>query len=543
MRSRALNTTPTAQGAPTIVRRMRRLVIVDDNHEDRAEIRRLLMTGGAERFVFSEAETGVAAVQLVLDPKCPPPYCVVLDHNLPDMDAPAVLTALTKADGVLYCPVVVLTGNARASAARNVLRAGAQDFIGKSWMTAEGLTRAVENAVERFDMERGLRVRNESIAEMQLRASDLLHEDALRKDQFLATLAHELRNPLAPLSSGLELLRLVGDPATASLRDMMERQVRNLVRLVDDLLDVSRISNGKITIEHDTITLQSVVACAVETSRPLIEAAKHELTIKVPDSAIWILGDLTRLTQVVGNLLNNAAKYTPDHGRITLGVSLQGDHVLIHVIDSGIGIAPDMVPTVFEMFKQADHTSARAASGLGIGLTLVQRFVEMHGGTVRAESPGLGLGSTFTVCLPVAATPSSSTHPPPPTHAATETRHRRILVVDDNVDAAEALAALLRLSGHTVRTSHDGNDALIVARAFEPEAGFIDLGLPGMDGQSLARSIRSDVLLGGMLLVAVTGLGTDEDRRQTKLAGFDGHLTKPAQWEQVKKCLEQVLNS
>lgn len=540
MSSRALNTTSTAQGAAPKVRRLRSLVIVDDNPEDRAEIRRLLLTGGAERFVFSEAETGVAAVRLVLDPNCPPPYCVVLDHHLPDMDATSVLTALTNADGLLYCPVVVLTGNARASAARDVLRAGAQDFIGKSWMTAEGLTRAVENAVERFDMERELRVRNESIAEMQLRASDLLHEDALRKDQFLATLAHELRNPLAPLSSGLELLRLVGDPATASLRDMMERQVRNLVRLVDDLLDVSRISNGKIAIKHDTITLQSVIACAVEANRPLIEAAKHELTIEVPESAIWILGDLTRLTQVVGNLLNNAAKYTPDHGRITLGVSLQGDHVLIHVIDKGIGIAPDVIPTVFEMFKQADHTSERAASGLGIGLTLVQRFVEMHSGTVRAESPGLGLGSIFTVRLPVAATPSSSTHPFPPTHAATETRHRRILVVDDNVDAAEALAALLRLSGHTVRTSHDGNDALIVARAFEPEAGFIDLGLPGMDGQSLARSIRSDVLLGGILLVAVTGLGTDEDRRQTKLAGFDGHLTKPAQWEQVKKCLEQV---
>ena len=540
MRSRALNTTPTAQGAAPKVRRLRSLVIVDDNPEDRAEIRRLLLTGGAERFVFSEAETGVAAVRLVLDPKCPPPYCVVLDHHLPDMDAASVLTALTNADGLLYCPVVVLTGNARSSAARDVLRAGAQDFIGKSWMTAEGLTRAVENAVERFDMERELRVRNESIAEMRLRASDLLHEDALRKDQFLATLAHELRNPLAPLSSGLELLRLMGDPATASLRDMMERQVRYLVRLVDDLLDVSRISNGKITIEHDTITLQSVIACAVEANRPLIEAAKHELTIEVPESAIWILGDLTRLTQVVGNLLNNAAKYTPDHGSITLGVSLQGDHVLVHVLDSGIGIAPDVIPTVFEMFKQADHTSARAASGLGIGLTLVQRFVEMHSGTVRAESPGLGLGSIFTVRLPVAAMPSSSTHPFPPTHAATETRHRRILVVDDNVDAAEALAALLRLSGHTVRTSHDGNDALTVARAFEPEAGFIDLGLPGMDGQSLARSIRSDVLLGGMLLVAVTGLGTDEDRRQTKLAGFDGHLTKPAQWEQVKKCLEQV---
>ena len=540
MRSRALNTTPTAQGAAPKVRRLRSLVIVDDNPEDRAEIRRLLLTGGAERFVFSEAETGVAAVRLVLDPKCPPPYCVVLDHHLPDMDAASVLTALTNADGLLYCPVVVLTGNARSSAARDVLRAGAQDFIGKSWMTAEGLTRAVENAVERFDMERELRVRNESIAEMRLRASDLLHEDALRKDQFLATLAHELRNPLAPLSSGLELLRLMGDPATASLRDMMERQVRYLVRLVDDLLDVSRISNGKITIKHDTITLQSVIACAVEASRPLIEAAKHELTIEVPESAIWILGDLTRLTQVVGNLLNNAAKYTPDHGSITLGVSLQGDHVLVHVLDSGIGIAPDVIPTVFEMFKQADHTSARAASGLGIGLTLVQRFVEMHSGTVRAESPGLGLGSIFTVRLPVAAMPSSSTHPFPPTHAATETRHRRILVVDDNVDAAEALAALLRLSGHTVRTSHDGNDALTVARAFEPEAGFIDLGLPGMDGQSLARSIRSDVLLGGMLLVAVTGLGTDEDRRQTKLAGFDGHLTKPAQWEQVKKCLEQA---
>ena len=540
MRSRALNTTPTAQGAAPKVRRLRSLVIVDDNPEDRAEIRRLLLTGGAERFVFSEAETGVAAVRLVLDPKCPPPYCVVLDHHLPDMDAASVLTALTNADGLLYCPVVVLTGNARSSAARDVLRAGAQDFIGKSWMTAEGLTRAVENAVERFDMERELRVRNESIAEMRLRASDLLHEDALRKDQFLATLAHELRNPLAPLSSGLELLRLMGDPATASLRDMMERQVRYLVRLVDDLLDVSRISNGKITIKHDTITLQSVIACAVEASRPLIEAAKHELTIEAPEKAIWILGDLTRLTQVVGNLLNNAAKYTPDHGSITLGVSLQGDHVLVHVLDSGIGIAPDVIPTVFEMFKQADHTSARAASGLGIGLTLVQRFVEMHSGTVRAESPGLGLGSIFTVRLPVAAMPSSSTHPFPPTHAATETRHRRILVVDDNVDAAEALAALLRLSGHTVRTSHDGNDALTVARAFEPEAGFIDLGLPGMDGQSLARSIRSDALLGGMLLVAVTGLGTDEDRRQTKLAGFDGHLTKPAQWEQVKKCLEQV---
>ena len=528
------------QAVAPSVRRLRSLVIVDDSPEDRAEIRRLLLVAGAERFHISEAETGADAVRLVRDSEGTPPYCMVLDHNLPDMDAPTVLAALTTAEGVLFCPVVVLTGNADASAGRNVLRAGALDFIGKRWMTAEGLTRAVENAVERFEMERELRVRNAAIAQMQLQASELLHEAARRKDEFLATLAHELRNPLAPLGSGLELLQIMGDPATADIRGMMRRQLQNLVRLVDDLLDVSRISNGKIAIRQEMVAVQSAIASAVEMSRPLITAAQHELIVDVPDGPTWILGDLTRLTQVVGNILNNAAKYTPHRGKIVLRALLEDDDVVIQVIDNGIGISADIVPTVFEMFRQVDHTSDRAAGGLGIGLTLVQRFVQMHGGTVSAESPGLGAGSTITVRLPVAAAPLPPEQQVPLHRTTTETRQRRILVVDDNVDAAEALASLLRLSGHTVRTSHDGNDALAVARAFEPEAGFIDLGLPGMNGQSLAKSLRSDAMFGGMLLVAITGLGTDEDRRQTKLAGFNGHLTKPAQWEQVRECLEQL---
>ena len=286
--------------------------------------------------------------------------------------------------------------------------------------------------------------------------------------------------------------------------------------------------------------MQSVIESAVETSRPLVLAAQHALTLEVPDEAVWVMGDLARLAQVVGNLLNNAVKYTARGGNIVLRVSVDLDDVVIEVSDNGIGMSPGTLLTAFDLFTQADHTSARAMGGLGIGLKLVRQFVEMHGGTVRAESPALEAGSTFTVRLPVTRAPASPSQQLPPNPVQSETRGRRILVVDDNVDAAEALATMLRLSGHVVRTTYDGRDALVVAREHLSEVGFIDLGLPGMRGEQLAQALRADSLVGRMLLVAVSGWGTAEDKRKTRLAGFDEHLTKPAQREQVLACLAQL---
>lgn len=370
-----------------------------------------------------------------------------------------------------------------------------------------------------------------------------LREADHRKDEFLATLAHELRNPLAPIRNGLEILRRSGQltgPA-ARARDMMERQLAHLVRLVDDLLDVSRISRGKVDLRLVRLTLQSVLDSALESSRPAIEASNHRLVMQLPTEPVWIDGDLTRLAQVVSNLLNNAAKYTPAGGRIELSAQVEGPQAVIRVTDNGTGISADMLPRVFDLFAQVDHTLARAQGGLGIGLSLVKKLVELHGGDIRADSRGLGQGSRFTVRLPLAAhTADNSTESASPmARLAASDAPCRVLVCDDNVDGAESLALMLGLLGHEVRTVHDGPAALATVPHWRPDAVLLDIGLPGMSGYEVARQMRNDPCLQGILLVAVTGWGTQDDQRRSAAAGFDQHLTKPVE----VTALESVLAS
>jgi signal transduction histidine kinase/CheY-like chemotaxis protein len=361
------------------------------------------------------------------------------------------------------------------------------------------------------------------VAEQRLRDADR------RKDEFLATLAHELRNPLAPVMSSLEILRRsAGDPVTLeTARDTMQRQMSQLVRLVDDLLDMSRITSNKLALRKEPVTLARVLREAVEASLPSVDAAGHRLLVSVPPAPVPLHADATRLTQVFANLLNNAAKFTDPGGEISLSAERSGDEVTVTVRDDGIGMAPDRVDTVFDMFTQIDGRADRPQSGLGIGLTLVKRLVEMHGGSVTAQSEGLGRGSAFTVRLPVAETPAGAAAEPPPPAAPPRPAARHVLIVDDNQDAALTLAALLRLGGDRTRVVHDGADALRAAEADTPDVILLDIGLPKMDGYAVCRAIRAAPWGTRPLVVAVTGWGQDKDRALSKEAGFDAHLVKP----------------
>jgi signal transduction histidine kinase/DNA-binding response OmpR family regulator len=350
-----------------------------------------------------------------------------------------------------------------------------------------------------------------------------------RKNEFLSMLAHELRNPLAPIVNGVQLMRKLAPnvPELRRVEDMMDRQVRHLARIVDDLLDISRITRGKIRLQPAPIPVANVIGQAVEASRPLIESRRHALSVRLPEAKIYVNADSVRLAQIFTNLLNNAAKYTNEGGTIAVAVEQEGSEVLVRVRDSGVGIPPEMLHSIFDLFTQAERTLDRSQGGLGIGLTLVRRLVEMHGGSVEAVSKGTNQGSEFVVRLP-AFVPSEPEAPETaPSTAASEPR-RRILVVDDNSDAAESIAWLLRAAGHEVRTARDGNEAIASAEAFPPQVALLDIGLPGMDGYELARRLRQKLDAGNTVLIALTGYGQDRDIQRSKQAGFDHHLVKPA---------------
>ncbi len=374
--------------------------------------------------------------------------------------------------------------------------------------------------------------------EAALRASeDALREADRRKDEFLATLAHELRNPLAPIRSALEVLRRMdgtGEDAKR-MRGMMERQVDHLVRLVDDLLEVSRISRGKVELRKQPIDLAEVVQQAVETSLPSIKAGGHTLDIALPGEALRLDADPVRLAQVCANLLNNAAKYTEPGGRIWLKAERQGGEAVVSVRDQGVGIPPEMLPKVFELFAQVDRNLGRAQGGLGIGLALVRSLVELHGGQVEARSEGPGRGSEFIVRLPLADSPAATEAGPD--CAAAAITPARILVVDDNQDAADSLGLLLEAIGAEVRVVYAGAQGLLALAEFRPDAVLLDLGMPGMDGFETARRLRLSPEGRAAKLVALTGWGQEEDRRRTREAGFDHHLVKPVGLEELQALL------
>lgn len=431
-------------------------------------------------------------------------------------------------------PIVVLT------------RGGPESPAAERAMKTLGNVILLERPVRMFTLittaKTALRAR---VKQYQIRAQlqELRQADA-RKDEFLATLAHELRNPLAPIRTGLQILQATGElkgPAAHS-RDMMERQVTHMVRLIDDLMDVSRITRGKVQLMRERLDFRQVLENALETSRPLIEAARHEFVISLPAEPLPLDGDPTRLAQIVSNLLNNAAKYTPDGGAISLSALIDLDTMVVRVSDNGVGIPADMLSDVFEMFTQVGRSIDRAKGGLGIGLTLVRRLVEMHGGTITAESPGTGQGSTFVLRLPLAREPASCDENIP-VIAGTDpvARHGlRVMVVDDNVDGAESLALMLQCFGYDTRTAYSGTRAIEIVRDFRPKVIFLDIGLPGMNGYELARRLRRDPQLTKAVLIALSGWGSEDDRRQARAAGFDFHLTKPADTDALQRLLAGV---
>lgn len=376
----------------------------------------------------------------------------------------------------------------------------------------------------------------------RVRAAEILREADRRKDEFIATLAHELRNPLAPIRTGLHILKKsnLENPSALRAREMMERQLLHMVRLIDDLLDVSRISRGALELKKERVVLQSALQDALEATRPLIESARHELEVQVPDEPITLEGDPTRLAQVISNLLNNAAKYTPAGGKITLRIQRIDQKVAIAVQDTGVGIDKEMLPAVFEMFTQVQRTIERSQGGLGIGLSLVKRLVEMHGGSIKAESLGRGAGSTFTVYLPVVEEAREETKEDALRVDLEIEVKRRVLVVDDSIDGATSLALMLEILGCEVLKVHNGPDALKAALSFQPKVIFLDIGLPGMTGYEVAEALKKERPAIDTILVAVTGWGSDEDKRKAKNAGFDRHLTKPVDIALIEEILSSI---
>jgi signal transduction histidine kinase/ActR/RegA family two-component response regulator len=370
-----------------------------------------------------------------------------------------------------------------------------------------------------------------------------LQEADRRKDEFLAMLAHELRNPLAPIRNALHIMRMPGanSEVVEKARQVTERQVQLLVRLVDDLLDVSRIMRGRIEPRKEPIELAAVIARAVETAQPILDAQGQELILQFPREPLPLEADPVRLAQVLGNLLNNAAKFSQRVGRVWLTAGREGDLAVVRVRDEGVGISAELLPRVFDLFMQADKSLERTRGGLGIGLTVVKRLVELHGGSVAAHSAGPGQGSEFVVRLPLAAKPVAARASSPAREPSGQAAIHRVLVVDDNVDAAESVAALLQLWGHEVRLAHTGPEAVQAAEAYRPEVVFLDIGLPGLNGYDVARRLRQRLELRGMVLAAVTGYGQENDRRRSQEAGFDYHLTKPVAPADLQRVLTRAV--
>jgi PAS domain S-box-containing protein len=370
-----------------------------------------------------------------------------------------------------------------------------------------------------------------------------------RKDEFLATLAHELRNPLAPIRHGLELLRLGAAEGEAAQRlyATLERQTDHLVRLVDDLLDVSRITRGKVELRRGRLELRRIVAAAVEVSRPLLDGAGVELTVDLPAEPVWLKADPTRLAQVFANLLNNSAHHTPAGGRVRIAAEVRGGEVVVRVIDTGAGIAPERLERIFDLFEQGGGGRPGGMGGLGIGLTLVKSLAELHGGRVEARSAGVGQGSELTVTLPVLPPAEAGTGAVAPedddeeaADAAVDHQPLRVLVVDDNRDAADSLRELLDLLGHEAQAVFGGAAALAAGAELRPDVVLLDLGMPGMDGFETAQRLRHEPWGAGVVLIALTGWGQEQDRRRTHEAGFDHHLVKPTDLRQLERLLAET---
>jgi signal transduction histidine kinase len=492
---------------------------------------------------------------------------IVLDIRMPGTSGLELAEVIKQRKRTQHVPILFLT--AHMVDERDVLRGystGAVDYLTKP-IRPEILRSKIAVFVELFRKNRAVGRANEAL-EREIRERERVEEalrqanqdlelrvrertEALeladrRKDEFLAALAHELRNPLAPIRAAVEFMRLKGaaDPTLDRARGVVNRQVEHMTRLIDDLLDVSRITRDQLVLRTARVSLDDIVAAAVETSRPFIDQRGHVLSLDLPAEPVWLEADPARLSQVLSNLLTNAAKYTPPAGQLTVAAAVSEATVDLRVIDSGIGIAPDMLPRIFDMFMQVHRSRDRSADGLGIGLTLARRLVEMHGGSIQVRSEGVGRGTEFIISLPIIARrpPARVARPDAGHELAPFDRALRVLVVDDNQDAAEMLVAMLSAWGQETAIAFDGLAALDVGGAFRPDVVLLDIGMPAMDGYETAQRMRQRPWGEKAMIAAVTGWGQQADRDRSQAAGFDRHLVKPVAPPALKALLAACLD-
>ena len=508
-------------------------LLVDDLEENLLSLEGLLRRDG---LVLLKARSGTAALELLLQ------YDValaILDVQMPEMDGYELAELMRGTERTRRVPIIFVTAGAADRQRRfRGYETGAVDFLNKP-IEPDILRSKASVFFELYQQRHQIAAQRD---ELKAYAEALTEADR-RKDEFLATLAHELRNPLSPIRNGLDILRASPTaPKAEEIRDMMDRQLSHLVRLVDDLLDVSRVSQGKVELRKEQIALSELLKTAIEASNPLIGAGRHELILDLPDAEVWLDADLTRLSQVVSNLLNNAAKYTPEGGRIVLSARRDRDEVLISVSDNGIGIPADMLPRVFDLFTQVRDNLDRSRGGLGIGLALVKQLVEMHGGSIAAESAGSGKGSSFRLRLPVAAASAPSVSAEAPSPVSRQDARLKVLVVDDNFDVAQTTGWMIEAIGHDYRLVHESKLAVQTAREYRPDAILLDINMPGMDGYAVCRALREHALFEDTVIIAQTGWGQPQDRASTGESGFDHHLTKPVNMDRLEQVLTGILS-
>jgi signal transduction histidine kinase len=509
-------------------------LLVDDLEENLLSLEGLLRRDG---LVLLKARSGTAALELLLQ------YDValaILDVQMPEMDGYELAELMRGTERTRRVPIIFVTAGAADRQRRfRGYETGAVDFLNKP-IEPDILRSKASVFFELYQQRHQIAAQRD---ELKAYAEALTEADR-RKDEFLATLAHELRNPLSPIRNGLDILRASPTaPKAEEIRDMMDRQLSHLVRLVDDLLDVSRVSQGKVELRKERIALSELLKTAVEASNPLISAGRHELILDLPDAEVWLDADLTRLSQVISNLLNNAAKYTPEGGRIVLSARRDREEVSIAVSDNGIGIPTDMLPRVFDLFTQVRDNVDRSHGGLGIGLALVKQLVELHGGSIAAESAGPGKGSSFRLRLPVVeAAPALSVAADLPAPVSQQDARLKVLVVDDNFDVAQTTGWMIEAIGHDYRMVHESKLAVQTAREYRPDAILLDINMPGMDGYAVCRALREQTVFDDTVIIAQTGWGQTQDRASTGKSGFDHHLTKPVNMDRLEQVLTGILS-
>ena len=519
-------------------------LLVDDLKENLLALEALLRRDG---LVLLTASSGEEALELLLQYEV---ALALVDIQMPGMNGFELAELIRSTERTRSVPIIFLTaGNADQQRRFRGYEAGAVDFLqkpieadilkGKATVFFE-LYRQRQEVERQRDELKAATEENVRLLDESRQYAEALKEADHRKDQFLATLAHELRNPLAPIRNGLQLLRTESRADRAEmLREMMELQLNHMVHLIDDLLDMSRVSLGKIDLRKECLPMQKAIDSALETSKPLLEEKHHNLTLAITDEPLCVDADFTRMSQIISNLVCNAAKYTPAGGQITLSLAREHNSAVLRVSDNGVGIERHMLDKIFGLFTQVRDSMEQSQGGLGIGLALVQRLVDMHGGIVQAQSMGLGQGSEFIVKLPVVQTEKQQETIEMPLEQPSSAP-LKILVVDDNVASAKTIAWMLEAIGHEATLAHNGEETLVVARSMNPDVILLDIGLPGMNGYDICRMLRQESQFKDTVLIAQTGWGQKRDKELAQEAGFNHHLIKPVDFDHLSHLLSGI---